>query len=325
LLIYQPDAFGGRGRAAIALGDVATADNVAMLVPGMSSKVPDYLDNQVGNALNIVDAVDDNRLSSTAAVAYIGYDAPDIDLSVTNQSYSDAGAILVAADVAGLRLMRTNGPAHLTVIGHSYGSTTTSTAFAVDGAGASPGVTDLVLIGSPGAGRATTAADEGLPDGHVWVGSASSDPVTTIVQQLEDPNRPPTVDCEAGGAGGAAVGAKDPGLGVATGAVLGCAGGVALGETATKAIHPDLGRDPAGQAFGGIRFAAETPSNLAVDVANHSLYYDRRTESLSNIVNIVTGHYDAVTTVPARPEAGAHYDGADPAADHVPHYRPPGG
>jgi len=62
---------------------------------------------------------------------------------------------------------------NLTVIAHSYGSTT-ATAFAAEKAQAD----NLVLIGSPGAGRAETAADLGLPPGHVFVGSASSDPVT---------------------------------------------------------------------------------------------------------------------------------------------------
>ena len=46
LLIFDPDAYGGKGRAAISIGDVATAENVAMLVPGMTSEVPGYMDSQ---------------------------------------------------------------------------------------------------------------------------------------------------------------------------------------------------------------------------------------------------------------------------------------
>ena len=87
------------------------------------------------------------------------------------------------------------GSTNVTVIAHSYGSTTTATAFADDGARAD----NLVLIGSPGAGRAESAADiTGVPAGHVFVGSASSDPVTTIVQQAQDPNQVALTGLQAG-------------------------------------------------------------------------------------------------------------------------------
>ena len=202
LLIFDPEAYGGKGRAAISIGDVATAENVAMLVPGMTSEVPGYMDSQTGDALNLYER-SSLFSDSTAVVAYVGYDAPGIDLGVTGQDKSDAGGKVVAADISGLHAMTQAPDGRLTVIAHSYGSTTTATAFADNGASAD----NLVLIGSPGAGRADTAAEiTGVPAGHVFVGSASSDPVTTIVQQAQDPNQAGLTGLKAGWHFGSEVG-----------------------------------------------------------------------------------------------------------------------
>ena len=65
----------------------------------------------------------------------------------------------------------------MTVLGHSYGSTTVSDAAAGYGMHAD----DVVLVGCPGTDLAHSAADFHLNEGgHLYVGAASSDPVTKL-------------------------------------------------------------------------------------------------------------------------------------------------
>lgn len=312
LLIFDPTAFDGRGRAAIALGDVSSAHSVAMLVPGMTSEVPGYLQMQDGDAINLYRT--SVRLDPTAAVvAYVGYQAPGMDLGVTDQQLSDRGGRVVAADIGGLQTMASQPESQLTVIAHSYGSTTTSTAFADYGAKAN----NLILIGSPGAGRAQTAADLGLPPGHVFVGSASSDPVTTIVQQAQDPSQVTELGLKAGWQYGSQVG----GHGVNTNAGVGILGAVVGAVVAPKAqavLSPFLGVDPAGENFGAVRIHAETQNDSVYEFGNHSAYYQSGSESLDNLTKVMVGNPDTVGQAEPRPEDGAHYQGTDPETDHVP-------
>jgi len=69
----------------------------------------------------------------------------------------------------------------LTVVGHSYGSTTTGLALQREYLE----VDQVVLIGSPGVGGAArTVTDLHLPGSRVFVGSASRDIVTTVPESL---------------------------------------------------------------------------------------------------------------------------------------------
>ena len=108
----------------------------------------------------------------------MGYDAPDsmADPRVARPGMARAGAALLAADVNALKVTGAK-TSHVTVIGHSYGSTTVADAAAGYGMAAD----DVVLVGSPGTDLARTAADFHLPDtGRVYVGAASTDPVTFL-------------------------------------------------------------------------------------------------------------------------------------------------
>ena len=109
----------------------------------------------------------------------MGYDAPDgfSDPDVAAPGNARDGGGFLAADVNGLWV--THSPdvqQHVTVIGHSYGSTTVADAFAQSGMHAN----DAVLLGCPGTDLARSAADFHLDGGQVYVGSASSDPVSWI-------------------------------------------------------------------------------------------------------------------------------------------------
>ena len=302
LLIYQPDAFGGKGRAAISLGDVSTAQHVSVIAPGMTSEVPGYLGTEVDNATALFSARDATGKGADAVIAYVGYDAPggtDPNMALTIKA--QMGAEQLTSDIAGFRAMQeTRTP--LTLIGHSYGSTTSAYAVARDHAD----VDALVLIGSPGAGPARTAADFGLPPGRVFVGAASGDPVTTEVQQEGDPK-------QAGGVLQRSADHVDPS------GLLGTAlDFTPLPMTMSGFKGLSLGVDPAAAKFGATRFHAEARNKNTFDFDNHSEYFAPGSESLSNISAIVGGDYGQVTVAPGRVESGDFYEGTDPERSHWP-------
>lgn len=257
LYLYDPAAFGGDGAVAVSVGDLATARDISVLVPGFGTD-GESAAYQAARALTLHEAcrvVDGSR--TNASMIWIGYDAPDNvpwgegwdAVGVTGEQMASAGGDRLADAIDGLRASRHGPPAHLTVIGHSYGSTTTGLAAHEHGLRAE----DVVLVGSPGAGAHTANASAlGLRDGHVWVGAASRDPVSW----------------------------------------LGDHGWVSTG-TATSG--GGLGTDPSTDDFGARRFEAESDHRAVVaSLSDHDRYFDPGSDSLQNISEIVTGHYGAV-------------------------------
>jgi WXG100 family type VII secretion target len=180
LQIYQPEEFDGAGRAAIAIGDPDAAANTAVVVPGTSHSVTEgwLSSDDASNIYNETRAADPSR--STSVLAWMGYDAPDslTDPQVGQTGLAHQGGQLLASDVNALAATHHDGvPTHITAIGHSYGSTTVADA----AAGYGMKVNDVVLVGCPGTDMAKNAADFHLPEGgHVYVGSASTDPITFL-------------------------------------------------------------------------------------------------------------------------------------------------
>jgi pimeloyl-ACP methyl ester carboxylesterase len=180
LQIYEPDKFGGAGRAAIAIGDPDAAANTAVVVPGTSHSVTEgwLKSDDAANIFNETRAADHGR--STSVIAWMGYDAPDslFDPQVGQTGLAHQGGQQLAADVNALSATHNDGvPTHITAIGHSYGSTTVADA----AAGYGMRVNDVVLVGCPGTDMAQDASDFHLPDGgQVFVGSASTDPITML-------------------------------------------------------------------------------------------------------------------------------------------------
>ncbi len=259
LLVYDPTAFGYEGRVAIVVGDVDTADNVAFLVPGLNSTVDTAMSSLTSSALRVTQ--DSRRLSpyeTTATVAWMGYDAPGLGNVVSDDAAVD-GSRLLLHDVLAVQASRVVQP-HLTVVGHSYGSTTTGAMLREHDSGTD----DVVLIGSPGP-DVEDADDLRVPDGHVFVGASSRDPVSYLDR---------------------------------------------------------FGKDPSHESFGAIRFEAEDPTRNSwrLDLDDHSKYYNEGTESLSNIVHVVTGDYDGVVRAPYRHEVWLLPDGinSDPETDRDP-------
>ena len=139
----------GRGRAVVAIGDPATADDVVVLVPGAD------IDLQT-----LDDPADPQRrpwewarsLASvggprTAVVLWVGYETPQglgVDAATGRLARAAAPALVDA--VADLRSRSGPGTApHVTVIGHSYG------AVVVALAAPELDADEVVLLASPGA------------------------------------------------------------------------------------------------------------------------------------------------------------------------------
>jgi hypothetical protein len=182
LLVFDPTAFDYQGRAAIAVGDVDTADNVAFLVPGLGSDVLGSTAGLTGTALRV--EAEAHRVTpgeTTATVAWLGYDAPGLAGAVSDDA-AEHGAELLADDVLAVQASRQLAP-HLTVVAHSYGTTTAGLALRET----QTGTDDLVLVGSPGPG-VEHAADLEVPTGHVFVGASSRDPVSYVDRFGADPS-----------------------------------------------------------------------------------------------------------------------------------------
>jgi pimeloyl-ACP methyl ester carboxylesterase/uncharacterized protein YukE len=185
LYLYDPSAFDGDGAIAISAGDLDHANHVAVTVPGFGTDAESaaYLGDR---ALTIYESTRFLGQDSVASMFWIGYDAPDNlpwtgegwdAAGVLGESMATAGGDRLADAIDGLRASRDGDPAHLTVIGHSYGSTTLGHAAYDHGVA----VDDLVFVGSPGVGGETDEVNDLHVDpDHVWAGSNSRDPVADL-------------------------------------------------------------------------------------------------------------------------------------------------
>lgn len=162
-VLKRPDRFllvldfsGEQLTAAVANGDVDRADHVSVFTPGLNTTVQGSL----GNYDRHMDALRStaNRLAfeegkgTVATVSWLGYEAPQSSThlqpsrSVMGEEAAKRGAFRLEAFLNGLDGAR-DVPAHLTALGHSYGSLTTSHALQ-----RGTGVDSVVFFGSPGLG-----------------------------------------------------------------------------------------------------------------------------------------------------------------------------
>lgn len=180
LMVFDPRAAHGDGHAAIAFGNPETADHVTVNVPGLTSEMKNF-DGVAGDALTVQQATELQLKGTVASIAWLGYDAPSggkldaLDfVGVAGEGKAADGAKNLSTFVDGLHATReVPKDVHLTVIGHSYGSTTVAKA-AGDGMDAD----DIVLVGSPGAGDGNMHASD--LTGNVYVGAADEDPVSRL-------------------------------------------------------------------------------------------------------------------------------------------------
>lgn len=257
--------------AAISIGDLDTATNVTLAVPGMGSST-DKMSGWADASQNIYNEQanvqgDKNR----AVVAWMGYKAPPVpalsepDLGVLHSDYAKAGAEHLADALRGLDAVRVGDRVTTNVVAHSYGTTTASIALTEAG----------VHVDT-----FTTLASAGIPDDipsasaihavHVYSGQARD--VTPYVERdqgdqwahigrdhSEDHHQDPT----------------DPAFGATT-----------------------FGADGSGVLKGVTDHGVETKTR--------SGYLDRGTESLLNVAYATTGQADRMTA--ARPAEPTWFD-----------------
>ncbi|MDI9916532.1 alpha/beta hydrolase [Rhodococcus sp. IEGM 1379] len=200
-LVLMDMRSGERGFAAVAIGDPDTADHIAVTIPGLNTNVKDSLRGMVSEATRLRDEARRQlehigRDESVAAIAWIGYDAPQIigpgkfDIGRASFDVSRSSKAGIAADALGsffhgLRAASSQSDVHITALGHSYGSLATSLALQ---RGASASVDDVVFYGSPGV-RAKVEADLGVEDRHVYVMKAEGDSIAGFGRFGGDPTR----------------------------------------------------------------------------------------------------------------------------------------
>jgi hypothetical protein len=165
VLAWSPDGAGAKeGAIAVAFGNPDTAKNLAVCVPGTTSKLSSF---GLDQAANLSAAMGPDG----AAIQWLGYDAPEfLPGQVNDPAQAREGGAILAKDVDGYRTANPN--AHVTVIGHSYGSTVVGYSAMDNGLKAD----DIAFVGSPGVG-ASNVDQLSAGSGHVYVGGTEHDPV----------------------------------------------------------------------------------------------------------------------------------------------------
>jgi hypothetical protein len=176
LLGYDPR---GDGRVIEVFGDLDSARNVAVIVPGSGWTLRNVMAagrvgarhgaDPVAGALALRDQI--RRLdpgASTAVVMWLGYDTPEgIDRQAARSERAIAGAVALRRFVAGLP-----SAAHVTLLCHSYGAVVCGRA-----AGA-PGIDELVALAAPGLDVGSAAALH--TPARVWAARVPDDPMRFV-------------------------------------------------------------------------------------------------------------------------------------------------
>jgi hypothetical protein len=190
LLLLDPS--GDQLKAAVAIGDVDTADHVGVFTPGFTTTVQDSLggyDRQLAALqAQATELAVRGGTGTVATVSWLGYEAPQWSSvwrptrSVVSDEAASRGAVRLERFYDGLDAAR-DVPAHLTALGHSYGSLTTGLALQ-----RGTGVDDAVFFGSPGIGT-NDIDDLGLRAGRTYVVEARQDAIADLAAFGIDPNQ----------------------------------------------------------------------------------------------------------------------------------------
>ncbi|MCE7011346.1 alpha/beta hydrolase family protein [Kibdelosporangium philippinense] len=183
-----------RAEAAVANGNIDTADHVAVFTPGLTSTVNGSLggyDKQM-EELRLRSEQELKRYGdggSVATVTWIGYQAPQLsfggvvfdDNTVLDDHSAKEGAKKLAPFLNGIDASRATDP-HMTALGHSYGSTTTGLALQQN-----TGVDNAVFYGSPGLGT-DDINKINVPTGNAFYIEAKNDAVGDFGYFGRDPS-----------------------------------------------------------------------------------------------------------------------------------------
>lgn len=189
LLTFDP---AGEARAAVVVGNLATADYVSYLVPGMFFTVQGQMYDWTAIAQDLykeqagwmkVLSKTDGSLAhkTTATVAWLGYTTPGV-LDIASLDRANQGANFLGHAVQGIQAVRVGSEPFVSLVTHSYGSTAAMIELARGGMK----VDALVIIGSPG-GATQSASALSVRGDNVYVGEAAWDPIVNTAFYGSDP------------------------------------------------------------------------------------------------------------------------------------------
>ena len=252
--VYLRADDGGDGRRMELLGDLATAEHVVFLVPGMTNSLGNYETQLRPKAVALYNEMRAQLGSGArvAVIAWLGYNTPDATafglIDAATSVSAERGARQLRAD---LDLLYQHGMrAHVTIVGHSYGSVVAGRAMKQDPHHPLP-VDDVVVVGSPGM-DANSRRELMSPDVRVWAGKTSTPGVPSALVM----------------ASGSSLFLLDKGLRV-------------IGGSDVVPMAPVHGRDPAAKEFGA--------RSLPTDGHGHSEYFTPGTQSLKSIAWVAVG------------------------------------
>lgn len=170
----------GNGRAIVAIGNPDTAANVATYVPGTESRLGN-VGGTMRNSEKMLDAANSVGSPSTAAIAWVGYDAPQsIFPDAVGESYAENAKKDLDRFQDGLRATHQGPPSHNVLIGHSYGSTVIGHTARTEGLDANA----VVFVGSPGVGTGVSNVGQlNFPPDQVYATVADND----MIHQTNSP------------------------------------------------------------------------------------------------------------------------------------------
>jgi hypothetical protein len=185
LILLDTTSNPGKAFAAVGVGDVDNAECVGVIVGGLNTRVSVSVGGMVDQAAAIRNKASTLRVvagrpnpDAVAAIAWLGYDAPDSLRDVMHDWLARDGAQRLNTFYQGLAATSSVADQHITAFGHSYGSLTTSLALQ-QGAP----VSDVVLYGSPGA-ELTDASQLGVSPGHAYYLIGVNDDVATVIPEF---------------------------------------------------------------------------------------------------------------------------------------------
>ena len=204
LLLYDP-ATGEKGHenlhAAVSYGDVDKAKHVSTIVPGMTTTVDSLVEPAVRDMGNLHRVASEKAGGDpVAVVTWMGYDAPASppgDWGVFGPEKAQMGGDRLVGFVEGIDASHKSegNDLHQSVLGHSYGSTTSSHAMTK----VKPGVVDdFAMYGSPGAQGSGETYN--VPEGHTYAMRYRTDFVKDLRNDTEffeglgeDPMKDPNI------------------------------------------------------------------------------------------------------------------------------------
>lgn len=175
--IVSNSAPGPDGRIILALGNPDEAAHTGIYVPGTTTKLDTVIGGDIDRIKNLWTTTQQfSQRRPVSTIVWLGYDAPDSFTDAASGRYAEQGGPALDQFINGVRAAQGDAHRHLTMVGHSYGSTVIGEAARL-GNGLS--VDDIVVAGSPGM-RVPDAQSLHMDPRHVWSELAAGDPVADL-------------------------------------------------------------------------------------------------------------------------------------------------